>query len=239
MRYSLNAGIHQFVAVTERTTIPQSILSVLQLKEKPALKCSPIRVKASIFGEARKAAQEARPSDAIRILTQAGAEPASVQTMVETQSKPIANTTIGCLTNQNGKETSDGFTVIEGENGLRLVKNPEKKMIPDPELLTSPASMDSVIQGGQIFGKDIKQFQNKNRPLPGDLGPRGCGLFCIRHPTPASCNGRGASMVRTCQRSRTRHTRLSVNSIHSAGMRGRSSSRMDLFITRIESYPDR
>lgn len=146
MHYSLNQGIHQFVAVTERSIIPQSILSVLQLKERPALACPPLRVKASIFGEARKASLENRPSDALRLWNESGADPASAQAMVQTQGKPIANTMIGQLAGQNEKGTSDSFTVIEGGNGIWIVTTPENMPVPDPDFLIVPASTEDVIQ---------------------------------------------------------------------------------------------
>jgi len=153
MHYAPNAGIHQFVAVTERDNIAQSILSILQLGEKSTLNCQPLRVKASVFGEARKAVQQNRPTDGLRMLTEAGVELDSAQAMLDTQSKPVANTTIGSVEHQNGKESTDSFTVIEGENGLWIVTTPETKPDPDPEFLIVPASAEDVIQKVKILVK--------------------------------------------------------------------------------------
>jgi hypothetical protein len=146
MHYAPNAGIHQFMAVNERADITRSILSILQLGEKPMLHCRPLRIHASVFGEARKAVQQNHPADGLRLLTEAGVDSLSAQIMVDTQSKPVANTTIGFVEYQNGKESTDSFTVIEGENGLWIVTTPENKSTPDPELLIAPASAEAVIQ---------------------------------------------------------------------------------------------
>lgn len=146
MYYSLNQGIHQFVAVPKRANIAQSILSTLQLKDRPALKCPPIRMKASLFGEMRKALHENRPADALRLLTEAGANPASAKAMLETQENPLANTTIAFLKGGGQAILNDGFTVIEGGNGLWIADIPENKAEPDPVMRISPVSSGDVIE---------------------------------------------------------------------------------------------
>jgi hypothetical protein len=146
MHYSLNEGIQQFVAVSERATIAQSILSTLKLREKSALKCPPIQIKASLFGEMRKALNEDRFPDASRLLTESGLNSASAQAMLETQQHPVANTTIGYLKGRDGEVTASGFTVIEGDNGLWIATSPENKLGLDADLLISPASIGDVIE---------------------------------------------------------------------------------------------
>lgn len=141
------------MAVSERATIAQSILSTLKLREKSALKCPPIKIKASLFGETRKALHDNRPSDALRLLTVSGVNSASAQAMLETQQHPVANTTIGYLKGRDGEVTASGFTVIEGDNGLWIATSPENKPGLDADLLISPASGGEVIERVKMLVK--------------------------------------------------------------------------------------
>ncbi|MCA9934556.1 MAG: hypothetical protein H6662_06320 [Ardenticatenaceae bacterium] len=117
------SGIHQFTVYAEKTAVSNIIHNILQLDSQEKLPCPSGELAETAVTQARDAAVDSGMEGALAVLQQTDLADETQKQFAQTLSSPKANTTFVHINHKIDKDNqADGFTVLEGINGLWILK---------------------------------------------------------------------------------------------------------------------
>ncbi len=139
-------AVHQFVMLEDKDGIAKAVLSALKLDDKPAPPCAEGYLPDEMVTMARDAAQEEGQDAAEDVLSQSELPTNTAREFAASLAMPIANTTLVALRHRPEQDLAEGFTILEGANGLWLLK-PENNLNghADKSIALRPVSTQEVV----------------------------------------------------------------------------------------------
>lgn len=140
------SGIHQFVVLKGQTDFIDSVLRILDLQDSPTIDCLPGKIEESVMVRANQVADAQGLSGVLSVLKQSSLNTEATHELAVTFTQPIANTTIVCINHKKSADSSaEGFTILQGSNGLWMLKPIEGVNTTGNMIEIAPASSQNVV----------------------------------------------------------------------------------------------
>lgn len=144
--------IHQFVAVEDEKMILSAITSFLDYKRKEVKKYVPSVISIQDLLEIRDHAHQKDESVPFDLLVKKGFHKKTAQAFSNTLANPLTNTNISYVANSG--QATDGFTILEGQDILWLIKPEDNNY---EQVNVSTTSSDEIYT-------QVEKFVNRKHP---------------------------------------------------------------------------